>query len=157
MPANIKEKLSKLPPEVFAQNEGATEEMIRKIEAGLGLQLPEDYRQLMLLSDGGTIQGPKSTFNYEPAEYLVGHNKSEFFNTYIPGTVVIGDDGGGCIYYYDPRNHLGKGNWALFYVSMGTLLFKESVHLSSSLDGMIDRLLNGEHFGDMLFQHKSDE
>lgn len=153
MPTNIIEKLSGLSSTQFWRNETATEEMITDIDFKFNLKFPEDYKQLLLYSNGGTVQGSKSTFNYEPAEYLVGHNLSEFFTQQIPDMIVIGDDGGGCIYYYDPKNKLEKGEWALFYASMGALFFKESVYLSPSVTELIDKILSGEHFGDLLFKH----
>jgi hypothetical protein len=148
----ITEKLDKLPPSIFERNEGCTEEMIVEVEGEFGLKFPEDYRQLLLLSNSGSIKGSHSVFNYEPVEYLVGHNLSEFFNANIPGVIVIGDDGGGSIYFYDPRNKLNKGPWSLFYVSMGALFFKESVHVAGSLTELIDKILAGENFGDLLFK-----
>ena len=147
------EKLNKLTSSIFERNEGCTEEMIVEVEKAFGLKLPGDYRQLLLLSNGGTVKGSKTVFNYEPVEYLVGHNLSEFFNTNIPGMIVIGDDGGGCIYFYDPLNKLGKGPWSLYYVSMGALFFKESVYVAGSVTELLDKILAGEHFGDMLFKN----
>lgn len=148
----ITEKLDKLPSSTFERNEGCTEEMIAEVEAEFGLKFPEDYRQLLLLSNSGSIKGSKSVFNYEPVEYLVGHNMSEFFNENIPGMTVIGDDGGGSIYFYDPGNKLGKGSWSLYFASMGALFFEESVYLASSVTELVDKILAGEHFGDMLFK-----
>jgi cell wall assembly regulator SMI1 len=76
----ITEKLAKLSPSIFERNEGCTEEMIVGVEKEFGLKFPQDYRQLLLLSNSGSIKGSNSVFNYEPVEYLVGHNMSEFFN-----------------------------------------------------------------------------
>lgn len=148
----ITEKLDKLTPSIFERNEGCTDEMIVEVEKVFGIKFPEDFRQLLLLSNGGSIKGSNSVFNYEPVEYLVGHNLSEFFNTNIPGMIVIGDDGGGCIYFYDPGNKLGKGPWSLYYASMGALFFKESVNVAGSITELIDNILAGEHFGNMLFK-----
>lgn len=154
MKQDIVEKLKKLDSSQFESNEGCNEEMLEELEAAIKLKLPEDFRQLLLLSNGGTINGPNSVLNYEPVEYLEGHNQSEFFKTNIPDTFVIGDDGGGCIYYYDPQNKLWKGAWSLYYPSMGALFFKESVFVGVSLGDLIDKIIAGEHFGNMLFKNE---
>ena len=68
--------------------------------------------------------------------------------------LVIGDDGGGCLYYYDPDNKLGTGPFAMYFVSMGSLFFKDSVHVAASLTEMIEKIWSGAKFGDMLFRNK---
>jgi hypothetical protein len=116
MKKDLKEKLEQLSDAQFERNEPGDASLVDGVEASFQLKFPDDYKELLLISDGGSIHGPKTVFNYEPAEYLSGHNMSEFFTTNIPAMVVIGDDGGGSIYYYDPHDRLGKGPWSRLFV-----------------------------------------
>jgi hypothetical protein len=152
MSTDLIKKLIKLPTQTFLRNEGADEQSIIEIEKAIDHKLPEDFRELLIHSDGGSIQGKHTTFNYEPSEYLIGHNLSEFFNQNIPDMFVIGDDGGGCIYFYDPLNILKNGSWSLYYASMGALTLNESIFLSKNLTDAINKILAGESFGDLLFR-----
>jgi hypothetical protein len=152
MEQNLMSILDKLGYPEFGRTINGSIVLIEGVETSLQVKLPEDYKQLLLLSNGGSIKGPKTAFNYEPAEYLVAHNEDEIFTSGIPGTLVIGDDGGGCIYYYDMHDQTGKGKWSLHYVSMAVLEFEKSVFVGKDLTEMINRILAGEHFGDMLYK-----
>ena len=125
-----------------------SEEEVEGLERRYRLRLPDDYRQLLLYSDGGTVSGPSQVLHLEPVRILKGHNADEFFEKNIPGLFVIGDDAGGDAYFYDPSGKLGRGEYALFLVPLGSLRLQDAVFVGSNLAEVVERVLAGEKLYD---------
>lgn len=119
-------------------------EEIVKIENHYKITLPEDYKKFLLTYGSGSIIGKNRGICFE--SYLFGWNDDEEFS--IPGMFAIGTDMGGAIYYYDTKNELGYGPYALFIVHLGSLSKEYSRFVGYSLKEVIINILNGESFFD---------
>src|SRR5262249_17407096 len=64
---------------------------------------------------------------------LVNQNDDETIEEALPGMFIIGDDGTGGLFFYDPKNKLGKGEYGLFCVKMGVMSFEYSVYVAATL------------------------
>jgi hypothetical protein len=140
------ERLRNLPPSQWSPGVSGNRAALDALEREYNLRLPEDYRRLMETWDGGALRGPRTVVNLESAETLMGHNHDEIFEQNIPAMFVIGDDGGGSIYFYDPANQFGRGAYALFLVPLGSLLPEDTIFAGRNLAETIDRVLAGESF-----------
>ena len=140
------ETLRSLPPFVWSAQPPADPNELAKVEEQFGVRLPEDYRELLLYSDGGTVEGPKIEMNFESIEGLYGQNDDERFSEGLPGMFVIGDDGFGGIFFYDPEGRLGHGAYALFDVKLGVLGFDDAVFAAATLTEAVTLVLGGADF-----------
>lgn len=117
---------------------------VAALERELGVRLPEDYRQLLLASNGGSINGPHASINLESAEGVLDLNLDGGYQAELPGMIVVGDNGGGELYFYDPENKLGHGANALFLVGMADLDPAAAAFVAPSLGDAVDRVYAGE-------------
>lgn len=127
-------------PTWFSRSAGSLA-AIEELEQEYNIRLPEDYRLLLLYSNGGSLGGEAGSFNYESIEDLMWHNLDERFEEHLPGMFVIGDNGGGSVYFYDPENKLGHGSYALFLVPLGALRFDYAVFAGQSLTEVMNGIL----------------
>jgi hypothetical protein len=65
---------------------------------------------------------------------------------WLPGMIVIGDDGGGGLYFYDPSDRLGRGRWALYWVHMSEMSLERPRFAGSDLTDLLHRIANGVSF-----------
>src|SRR4051812_29601482 len=108
------ETLGSLPPSKWSARGPGDSKALAHLESEFRVRLPEDLRQLLLYSDGGSLEGPKIELNLESIAGMFGQNSDERFQQGLPGMFVIGDDGVGGVYFYDPEGRLGHGKNALF-------------------------------------------
>jgi hypothetical protein len=148
MPPPLIERLQKLPRGEWHGLPRASEEAIAAVEAFVGLPLPDDYRSLLGLSDGGALYRHRTKLELESTDNLIPWNKEERFVESLPGMFVIGDDASDCVFYYDPRNRLERGAWALFEVELGVLApdsgFPMSKYVGRDLGELVDAILANE-------------
>jgi hypothetical protein len=144
--SKLLDMLRALPPAVWAPLEPGDPDALARIEQRFGVQLPEDYRDLMIYSDGGSLSGPGIEINLELTSGLVPQNLDERFTKELPGMFVIGDDGAGGIFFYDPKNRLGHGNYSLYCVKLGVLSFEYSVFVATTLTEAVPLVLGGAEF-----------
>lgn len=80
-----------------------SKEEIEKVELKLDVKFPSDYKDFMLLTNGG--EGPigNSYLRLWNIEELVNSNEDYAVTEFAPGLVIIGSDGGGAAYGYDFR------------------------------------------------------
>ncbi|HEV2736134.1 MAG TPA: SMI1/KNR4 family protein [Longimicrobiaceae bacterium] len=116
------------------------------LEAEFGFTFPDDYREVMQARDGFGLARHRTALNVLRARGLSEHNADEEFEEGLPGMFVIGTDGGGSVYFYDPQGRLGKGRWALFLVPLSDLDFAESRFVGTSLAEVVDAILRDEDF-----------
>lgn len=144
--------LQSLPAFKWSAREPGNLQAIQALEQEFSLQLPQDYQEFILYSNGGEVRGDEAVINLESPEILMGHNLDEAFQEYTPGIFVIGDDAGGCIYFYDPTNQLGHGVYALFLLPLGTLNFEDAIFVGKNLTEVIANIVSGESFSARLFK-----
>jgi SMI1 / KNR4 family (SUKH-1) len=87
----------------FDQSAGASREAIEAAEAALALEIPSDYKEFLLRTNGGAGEIGSSYLELFPAEELKQHNQDYQFPEYAPGLLLIGSDGGGEAYVFDRR------------------------------------------------------
>lgn len=138
----------------WSPNHDGSPQFVAVAEAKLGVSFPEDYKAVLSIWNGGSFAGSESLVNLIAADELVGHNMSEFFIENIPGMFVFGDDGGGGIYFFDPKHALGHGAFAIHYASMGLLSLEDSAYLATSITELFEKALAGAYFGDLLFKKR---
>lgn len=127
---------------------GAAPAALAAAEAALGTRFPADYRELMLSSNGGELSGPEESITLERVEDLVERNTEERYEEGFPGMRVIGDNGGGAVYCYDPAGRLGHGEWGVYWVSLGDLAPENARFAGVDLSEVLRRIANGVSFFD---------
>jgi hypothetical protein len=123
---------------------GALEELERRS----GVALPAEYRELLLHSDGGCIDGPSSSINLASTPTLLGFTADPVLRRHLAGALVIGDDGGGHVYFYDVANRLGRGRDAVCLVPLSSLDARHTLFVASSLAAAVQRACDGKDFLD---------
>lgn len=122
---------------------------IEEFEAKRGERLPDDIRQVLTRWGGGTITVPGVTpLGFGPVGNLLGWFDDPVFEEELSEMVIVGDTGGGYLYFYDPRNRLGRGPWWLYLVSMGDLEPRTAKPVAASATEALERLLEGVEFMD---------
>jgi hypothetical protein len=122
---------------------------LEAFEAELGERLPDDIRQVFTRWGGGSVTVPGLTpLGFGPVGELLDFLDDPDYNEYMPEMVIVGGTGGGYLYFYDPRNHLGRGHWWLYLISMGDLRLPTAIPVAASATEALERLLNGAEFMD---------
>src|SRR5262245_43411006 len=145
----ILERLKTVPDQWMARAPAQPGEF-EELERAYGLSFPEEYRELMVASNGGCVasRDEGSLLYLDSIHDVINFKWDEVFVEGLPRMVVFGGDGGGNVYYFDPKNQLGYGEWAVFAVEQGAASFEWSWFVAESLRGAIERVLNGERLFD---------
>lgn len=138
--------LATLPESRWDPRPPANEAAILSLEHEYDLRLPGDYRSLLLRSNGGAIGGERTAINLESVEVLMWHARDMRFVEHLPGMFVIGDDGGGAVYYYDPEDRHGRGDWALFVIPLAELGSDRNRFAGRNLTEAAERAVAGDTF-----------
>lgn len=141
------EVLATIPEKEAPKGVPCDPKILQEIEHEYDIKLPNDYKAFLLKIGHGTISGLNRSIYIERASSLIGYNLDEEFDA-IPGMFVIGDDGGGGVYYYDTQNILGFGEYAMFLVHLGSIDLKYSRFVGQTLTEVIMSILQGESFYD---------
>jgi hypothetical protein len=144
--SEIVDILRSLPPSEWQPLAPGDPNKLAQIEKEFEIRLPDDFRELLLYSDGGSLEGPKIEINVESMDGLVGQNYDERFIERLPGMFVIGDDGVGGVFFYDPEGRLGHGKDALYDVKLGVLGFDDAVFVAPTLMEAIKLVRGGAEF-----------
>jgi hypothetical protein len=121
---------------------------LARLEKDHGVRFPADFRDVMLWSDGFGTGFRKTQVNVLPMKRLGVLNRQDDAETYLPRMFVIGSDGGGALYFYDPTNALGRGAYAIFLVPQGEIGFDDAMFAGPSLTDVVRSVLNNESFFD---------
>jgi hypothetical protein len=113
----------------------ATEVEIGRVEAALGFALPDDYRSLIMWSNGGDLIFGERYFRFWRLERVLRTNKFLEVSKYLPGTVAIGNDGGDMLYLLDYR--ADRDHPALIEVEGGCMSLNEFVRDADSLEAAL--------------------
>ena len=116
--------------------------------AALGVRFPVDYRELMLVTDGGTLIGPAEAITLWGVDELADRNADELYAEALPEMLAVGENGGGGIYFYDPLDRIGRGAWALYWVSLGAASLRTAKYAGADLRGVCERVVGGVLFFD---------
>jgi hypothetical protein len=130
-------------PELFWNNPGDAG-ALDAVEAEFGWTFPEDYRGVMRARDGFALAGGGTPLNLFGADELSVQNADEEFAEGLPGMFMVGTDGGGAAYFYDPGGRLGRGEWALFLAPFADLYPAAARFAGASLSAAVDAALRGE-------------
>lgn len=141
MSVALLERLRALPQAQWMTSPPASAESLAALESRYQLDLPADYRTLMLETNGCGLYGHRTQLNLESADELLWHNEDPAFVAALPGMFVIGDDNGDALFYYDPTGRLGKGRYAIFQVDFGAIGFPYSKYAAASLTDLIEAIL----------------
>lgn len=107
---------------LFSLNPGVTLAAIRAAEAASGLRLPADHVALLQMTNGLTASGRLALLELE----AIGPRNADYeVQFYLPGYVMIGDDGGGTAIL------MKQDGTAVFEVGMGTM-DEETMALSAA-------------------------
>jgi hypothetical protein len=137
-----------LPTSQWWPNAPATPAELQALQDKYRIELPADYRELLLFSSGGGVYGDPSKLNLETAAELLWHNEDPRFAQHLPGMFVIGDDNGDCVVFYDPANRLGYGPYALYLMDLGQPGLANCRYLAPELRALIEAVLGGESLRD---------
>lgn len=121
--------------------------VVESFETDLGRELPEDCRAWLTEFGGGTLNpGGVTPLCLLHVEELWDALEYEEYLEHLPGMLVIGDSGGGDLYFYDPDGRMGAGEWSLWIVQMGVLDLARARFAGRSLSHAVERLLDGVDF-----------
>lgn len=123
--------------------------VVREFETEFGERLPDDIRQVFTRWGGGTLTVPGRTpLGFGPVDILMDTLYDTDYENDLPGMVVVGTTGGGYLYFYDPENRLGRGQWYLYLVSMGDMWLPAAQPVAASATEAVEKLLDGVEFMD---------
>jgi hypothetical protein len=126
----------------------ADAKQLARLEKEFGVRFPDDFRDVMLWSNGFGNGFRRTQINVFTIRELGLLNTQDDVVTYLPDMFVIGNDGGGALYFYDPKNALGKGAYAIFLVPQGEIGFDDAMFAGASLTDVVRAVLNNESFFD---------
>ncbi|SFW12325.1 SMI1/KNR4 family protein [Chitinophaga sancti] len=118
---------------------------IESLEAAFGA-IPEDYKALLLFSNGGSLYGKKTPFIvYSVAEVLALFKEKDLYK-YIPQSLIFGGDGGGTIYCFDLRPDKGQQVFFIREEDAGyePNAYSNIVFSGTTLTDTIQRIVNNE-------------
>jgi hypothetical protein len=142
--------LKKLKPREWNRWAPVSKEELKALEQSLGLQLPTDFRELLLYSNGGSIYGhvtPLVLFSVEEIDVYI---REAEYEKYLPGMMTIGTDSGDAIFALDPYNRLERGAFAVYLADLGALCLTRLAYVGQNITELIRRVLNDENLGDLL-------
>jgi cell wall assembly regulator SMI1 len=118
---------------------GAGEESIDEASSQLNIQLPDDYRQFLLTSNG--VKGPIGDDSYLvlwSVDELISLNEAYHVDEFAPGLVLIGSDGGDIAYALDSRG----GRYDYVQVPFIGMSLDESEVLAENFEEFLQQLQN---------------
>ena len=87
----------------FKSNGSVDDVRVAALEQRLGFELPGDYKKFLEAHNGGEGFVGDSYLRLWPIDDLIGHNEDYQVQTYVPGFLAIGSNGGGEAYGFDTR------------------------------------------------------
>ncbi|WP_338849537.1 SMI1/KNR4 family protein [Massilia sp. W12] len=142
-----------LPP-TFNLSSGAKSTDISDLEKLIKLKLPNDYKDFLLISDGGEGRIGSAYFLFWPISKLYERNHSaNIFNYMGEQFLGIGTNGGGECYALDYTND--RENPKFVVVSLGDLDHSEKFIIADSISQGLENARNGV-FDDSTYNEPSN-
>ena len=139
---NVVQRLKRDPEKFGGRIPAVREDDLLRVEQTFSVKFPESYRQFLRHSDGGSFRGYR--LYLFSIDEIASFNPDPDWSPELPGMIFLGNDNGDNLFYFDPQNYLGKGNWAVFSAGMGDCSFEYSTYEASSFSHLIQQALNGE-------------
>jgi hypothetical protein len=111
---------------------------IDDLEKTFGITLPADYRSIIANCYCGTFDTEKDSIWICSYDHLYDANTDPFWMIPLDGMFIFALDHGGNLYAYDPWNRLGKGEYAVYYISRGDLDLSQARYLGCSLTEVME-------------------
>ena len=147
---SIVKRLKQLKPREWNSRTPASLDELKTLEQTLGVRFPEDFRELLLYSDGGSIYGHATPLILFSVEELDVYAREAEYEKDLPGMITIGTDSGDAIFFFDPNNRLNHGTFAVFFVELSALSYVRSAFVGKNISEVITRVLNDGNLGDLL-------
>jgi hypothetical protein len=130
----------------WTKHEPASTDAIERFEKESGVSLPQDYRDFLLWSNGGTLRGPQERFELLRIELMSDYLDDEDLQRDLPSMIVFGITDGGGIYFFDPENRFHRKPWAIYWGRMGYLEPSASRFAGEDLLAVAKRIVEGVDF-----------
>ncbi len=140
---SIAARLAALPAGTLLRDRGATVAEIAEIERRNGVTLPDDLRETLLFSNGLGIESAGTSLDLYNARDLAWTSSAPDYRERLAGMLLLGTDGKGSVYFADPENRLGRGNFAVYLVRMSDLHLQSSRFLGRSFSDAVETILAG--------------
>ncbi len=110
------------------RNPGASYDALHALRKHAGVNLPDEYYQLLAYSNGGEGSLPISPFNFclDTAEYATKNKLDKNYEEFFPGFFVFGTSGGGDYIAFDLRT---SEPWPIVSIDMTNIDLAESVDM----------------------------
>ncbi len=122
--------------------EASSQEVLQSIADTFQLYLPQDYQQIMQEFGGGRLEGKNSVIDLEPLETLLDTTYHEEFRKYVPNLFVIGHDADEGIYFYDPSDWIGYGNYSVFFWPLPEDGIADAIFVGQDLTEVMTKIIN---------------
>lgn len=140
----IQEKLLALEIEI---TDPATEADVSDFETKCSFRFPEDYRELLLFSNGLTVYGNKDVISFYTLEDLFLVNDDPIYSQHLEeGIFIIANDNGDSLYVYDRSNVWKHGSMGLYRMDAGSLKRYSTQYLGADLKDVLLKIRNGVEF-----------
>jgi hypothetical protein len=140
------ETLSKLEKRIFSKRDPGDPHTLERVEKNHDLHFPDDFREVMLWTDGLDISYRRSPINVPKLDHLDTDNMEEEFEEGLPGMFIIGTDNGGSLYFFDPKGTLGRGTFAVYLVPQAEIGFDRAIFCGASFTETVEAVLRNESF-----------
>lgn len=121
-----------------------SEAQIEAVESVLGFRFPEDYRDVLLLTDGGEIDVPGNRISMIQTHHLPEFNPDPAAGEDLKDVFIFADDGGDYFFFLDPKDTFGHGAWAVYAVEMGCMTAEDALLVAASFHELVERTLARE-------------
>src|SRR5690349_8145153 len=134
-----------LPDDVeWDEYPSGSEDELKKIERTFQFPFPEEYRHLIIHSNGGNLYGAESAISFFPMERILEFARDYRWGPELKNMFVFADDGSSQIYYMDPMNHLGRGHGAIFITGISSEPFEYATYAARDLAELFERIIRGD-------------
>ena len=128
---------------VWSPKPPASEADLDAVEKALGLHLSDEYRKLLAYSSGGALYGAGGDVIFFTVRDLTEFNPDQDHPDLVE-MLLFADDQGDFFFYFDPRNQLGRGEWAVFGVEKSVASRQWSRYVARDLGELVSKVLGGQ-------------
>ena len=119
-------------------------EEIEKLKIAFVVDLPRDYEEVMLNSNGCSLSSFQAPLIiWSTIEVLALFREHDLYE-HIPETLIFGGDGGGTLYCYDLRTKNSEGAYDVILVKEDEAVYERIFFRTSSLSELVQDIVNNE-------------